>query len=149
MRVATLGLAYRNATLEGLEAALMQTLIPTHHVHPWAVEGALAQALAVAHLSKLQPAQATACPSSPAAAAAGVSSPAGSDGSLPSGSSASGGVPAGALELLRGLQAQLQGRSEMMCSKLQWMEQGLQQVGLVGECRVGRKAPVCLLEAAL
>lgn len=36
-----------------------------------------------------------------------------------------------------------------MCSKLQRMEQGLQQVGLVGECRVGRKAPGCLLEAAL
>jgi hypothetical protein len=134
MRVAPLGLAYRNASVDGLQEALMQTLIPTHHVHPWAVEGALAQALAVAHLSKLQPAPATACPASPTAAAAGAGAPAGADGSLLAGSGTGGSVPAGALELLRGLQAQLQGRSEVMCSRLQLMEQGLQQVRFWAGC---------------
>lgn len=129
MRVAPLGLAYRNASVDDLQAALMQTLIPTHHAHPLAVEGALAQALAVAHLSKLQPAPATACPSPPAAAAAaGAGARAGSGSSLPAGTGTGGGVPAGTLELLRTLHAQLQGRSEVMCSRLQMMEQGLQQL---------------------
>jgi len=105
MRVAPLGLAYRNAPLPVLEAALRESLLPTQHVHPEAVEGALAQALAVAHLSKLQP----------TAAAQGC---------------AAGAPSEEAMRLLEALQQQLQGRPEgVMHTKLQQVKEGLSQVG--------------------
>jgi ADP-ribosylglycohydrolase len=130
MRIAPLGLAYRNAPVNALHDALIQTLIPTHHLHPWAIEGALAQALAVAHLCKLQPGQLN----SPAAPTTAADSPAGPAAA----GAAAGGPPAGAVELLLVLQRQLQGRSDVMCSRLAAMEQGLKQVRNVygGDCHV-------------
>jgi ADP-ribosylglycohydrolase len=107
--VAPLGFAYRNAPVDALKAALLQTLIPTHHLHPWAIEGALAQALAVAHLSKLQP---------PSQGQAGYVEQAVQPVA----------VPAGALEFLRVLQEQLRGHADVMCGRLRSMEQKLEQV---------------------
>lgn len=103
MRVAPLGLVYRNAALPVLEAALRQSLVPTHHTHPWAVEGALTQALAVAYLSKQQPPtqQQQQQEKQP---------------------------PEGAQQLLSVLQQQLRGRSELMCSRLATMQEGLKKV---------------------
>lgn len=111
MRVAPLALAYRNAPLPVLEAALRESLMPTQHVHPEAVEGALAQALAVAHLSKLQPT------AQDAATAQG---------------GAAGAPPEEAMGLLEALQQLLQGRPKgVMHSKLQRLKEGLSQVGTV------------------
>lgn len=143
MRVAPLGFAFRNAPVYVLKAALLQTLIPTHHLHPWAIEGALAQALAVAQLSKLQPppqgpaqkqgaatgttqstaAQGQACNAeNPAAVQPGAVQPA----AVQPGAVQPEAVPAGALEFLRTLQQQLQGHSDVMW--LEVMEQGLDKV---------------------
>jgi poly(ADP-ribose) glycohydrolase ARH3 len=83
MRIAPVGIAYRNAPLAVMADAVRAALEPTHHTHPLALEGALCQALGVAQL----------CRTAPAAAAA--------DGA------ASGTPPRGALLLLRDLQQAL------------------------------------------
>jgi hypothetical protein len=51
MRIAPLGLAYRNAPRAALARAVEAALLPTH-VHPCGIDGALMQAAAVAWLSK-------------------------------------------------------------------------------------------------
>ncbi|KAF6259861.1 ADP-ribosylation/Crystallin J1 [Scenedesmus sp. NREL 46B-D3] len=98
MRIAPVGLAYRNADAATLQQAVEAALLCTH-VHPLGVEGAVAQALAVAELSRTQPPVVQAAADAPNAAG---------------------------LSLLRSLQEQLPG-SEEMASKLQVLEQALQQ----------------------
>jgi hypothetical protein len=138
MRVVPLGFAYRNAPVDVLKSALLPTLIPKHHTHPWSIEGTLAQVLAVAHLSKLQPPvlpagppqqQRTASRITRSSAVRGqacnaVQLEAVQDGAVQAGRA----VPAGALEFLRVLQQQLQGHSYVMCARLRAMEQGLEKV---------------------
>lgn len=51
MRIAPIGLAYRNASRETLYKAVRLALLPTH-VHPEGIDGAFIQALAVAQLCK-------------------------------------------------------------------------------------------------
>eukprot|EP00882_Tetradesmus_deserticola_P032052 GHRQ01036267.1.p1 GENE.GHRQ01036267.1~~GHRQ01036267.1.p1 ORF type:complete len:158 (+),score=67.64 GHRQ01036267.1:138-611(+) len=98
MRIAPVGLAYRNADAATMQQAVEAALLCTH-VHPLGVEGALAQALAVAELSRMQ---------LPAAAAAKSEHAEG-------------------LPLLRSLQAQL-GSNEEVAGKLQLLEQALREV---------------------
>jgi hypothetical protein len=139
MRVAPLGFAYRNAPVDALKAALLQTLIPTHHLHPWAIEGALAQALAVAHLSKLQPPtegpsqqQGAGTGTTQSSAAQGQACNAVQTGAVQPGAVQTGAVPAGALEFLKVLQQLLRGHSDVMCARLNAMEQGLDKVSPTG-----------------
>lgn len=101
MRIAPVGLAYRNAEPAVLQQAVQAALMCTH-THPLGVEGALAQALAVAELSRMQ------FPT-PAAAAGDAAA-----------------ARAGALALLRTLQSKLPG-SEEMAGKLQLLQEALQQ----------------------
>jgi len=98
MRIAPVGLVYRNASLHSLQEAVTAALLCTH-VHPVAVEGALTQALAVAELCK----QAPPCP-------------AGSRGA------------GGGGTLLRHLQQKLSGGQHGMPGKLALLEQALQGV---------------------
>jgi poly(ADP-ribose) glycohydrolase ARH3 len=100
MRIAPVGLVYRNASLHSLQEAVSAALLCTH-VHPIAVEGALTQALAVAELSKC-------C--------------------VPADPAASRGAAGGGGRLLRVLQQQLSGSQHGMLDKLAVLEQALQEV---------------------
>jgi hypothetical protein len=122
MRVAPLGFAYRNAPVHVLKSVLLPTLVPTQHLHPWAIEGALAQALAVAHLCKLQPPVLPARPPQQQQRTA-VQPEAVQGGAVQPGRA----VPGDALEFLIALQQQLQGHSDVMCARLKAMEQGLEK----------------------
>eukprot|EP00775_Hariotina_reticulata_P009353 gene9353-9516_t len=96
MRIAPVGLVYRNVSMHSLQEAVTAALLCTH-VHPLAVEGALTQALAVAELSK----QAPPCPASSRGAGGGGT-------------------------LLRHLQQKLSGSQHGMLGKLELLEQALQ-----------------------
>lgn len=99
MRIAPVGLAYRNADLDTLNEAVKAALLCTH-VHPLGIEGALAQASAVAELSKMQHAPQQQGQQKPQP-----------------------------LQFLRVLKQQLSGKSEEMCDKLTVLEDAYRQVG--------------------
>lgn len=153
MRIAPLGLVYRNASLPVLEAAVREALLPTHHVHPWALEGALTQALAVMEASKLQPPQAMEeqqqqqqpqgslagapagdhCAAAAAAAGSAPYGPAssGSGSCQPPRGSSGGGPPAGALQLLHALAVHLECCSEVMSGRVEAIRRALLKVSRV------------------
>eukprot|EP00879_Flechtneria_rotunda_P000123 GHRR01000185.1.p1 GENE.GHRR01000185.1~~GHRR01000185.1.p1 ORF type:complete len:477 (+),score=171.76 GHRR01000185.1:587-2017(+) len=121
MRIAPVALAYRNADISSLTKAVEAALLCTH-VHPLGVEGALAQAIAVAQLSKMQP-----TPNMTHAGAQPQHMNATASSAAAQQSQEQQPQPQN-VQFLQQLQRQLSGRSVEMVDKLQVLQQALAQV---------------------